>query len=622
MKYYRLVEKDLNSKGSIIPSDKVVRTGCAYPAWVSLYYYPKEVLDYWDKNSNSISDYKGDCFADIIWFDIDFDDLEKAQETSLKLVKHLNDKYSIRYSQTMKYFSGKKGFHIGIPIGFIEGVEMSDKFPVRVKSFCSFIASEIGIKIDTAIYNHTRLFRLPNSMHHESGLYKIPLTVSELFESSVDEIKLLAAEPRLGFKVEYRQQEIIKSEWLTNTWNYCETTAGDEFKKSRVVEKDLGKFFTPTDVNRNIHLFAQACMLFEKSDLSFTSVRQIIESINLSSHNPINDEKEIMAILQSAYTRILKKKEVKVIEDGDALRTLGDVIPEFERYIKPNTDNISMLFDEFDKCVRGKYRGKLVTVIGQGGSKKSIFAHNFLIKNCAFSGLRGIYSTMEMAAGELASRMVDTIFTGEYYNYSFELELQLKGGERKDLDDIKAVIEDSVGDRILISDISEMTASKYDALIEKAIKRYGVVDFLVVDGLSMMEDNKGDEFKSVSFHSKELKNLAKKWDICVLCICHVTKDIDKTIRDLTQHIRGSGKVYDNSDYFISLSSIIDENSQFDDAQYRQDKGWAQFYAKRGNGMKINKVYDFDSKRLKIEPMGDDPSIWDFKKKKKEKSYFE
>jgi len=614
MKYYRLVEREVSHKGDIVASDKISRSGCDYPAWVSLYYYPKEVLDYWAKNNNSIADYKGDCFADMIWFDVD-DELETAQTTAVRLVKHLNDKYGVKYHQTMKYFSGKKGFHIGIPIGFIEGVEMSDKFPSQVKTFCTFIASEIGIKIDAAIYNHTRIFRLPNSLHGDSGLYKIPITTNELFTLTVDELKALASKPRRGFKVEYSHQQIIKSDWLTNTWNYCESASSDDFKKSRIVEKEAGKFFTPTEVNRNIHLFAQACMLFEKSDLSFTSVKQLIDSLNRSSHNPINDENEIMSILQSAYTRMLKKKDVKAISEGEAVRTLGEVIPELERYIRPSAENISMIFDEFDKCVRGKYRGKLVTVIGQGGSKKSIFSHNFLIKNCAFSGLRGIYSTMEMAAGELASRMIDTIFEGEKFNYSFQLELELKDKKRDDLSDIREVIEDSIGDRILISDLAEMTAAKYDALIEKCVKQYGAIDFLVVDGLGMMEDSKSDEFKSVSFHSKELKNLAKKWDICVLCICHVTKDIEKTTRDLTQQIRGSGKVYDNSDYFISLSSIIDDRNQYEETAYRQDMGWAQFYAKRGNGMKINKVYSFNPKRLKIEPIGDDPIIWDFKKKK-------
>lgn len=614
MKYYRLVERSLDNKGVILSSDKIKRTGCDYPAWVSLYYYPKHILEYWDKNNGSILGYTGDCFADIIWFDIDFkEDLELARDTSIKLVKHLNDKYGIKYNQTIKYFSGQKGFHIGIPIGFIEGVEMSPDFPEKVKKFCSFIASELGIKIDGAIYNHTRIFRLPNSKHNDSGLYKIPINTNELFTASVDDIKKIASAPRLDFKVEYNHQEIIKSAWLTSTWNYCESSS---MQRLKITEKERGKFFTPTELNRNIHLFSQACMLFEKSELAYTSVRQLVESLDDASKNPIKDPAEITQIMQSAYTRILRKKDTKVVSVDTALRTLGETIPEVEEYIKPNTENISLIFDEFDKCVKGKYRGKLVTVIGQGGSKKSIFAHNFLLKNCSFTGLRGVYSTMEMGSGELASRMIDSIFEGKHYNYSFELELQMKAGEIKDLNDIKNVINDSIGDRILISDLSEMTASKYDVLIENAVKKYGIIDFLVVDGLSMMEDAKGDEFKSVSFHSKELKNLAKKWGICVLCICHVTKDIDKTYRDLTQHIRGSGKVYDNSDFFVSLSNIIDDRVDGDDVEYRQDMGWAQFYAKRGNGMKINKVYSFNAKRLKIEPIGDDPKIWDFKKKKK------
>ena len=168
-------------------------------------------------------------------------------------------------------------------------------------------------------------------------------------------------------------------------------------------------------------------------------------------------------------------------------------------------------------------------------------------------------------------------------------------------EDFIGMIKEQAADRVLITETPSMTAAKYDALLTEITANNGVVDMLVVDGLSMMEDTEG-EFRAMSFHSKELKELAKKWDILVIAICHVTKDVPRDARDLTPFIRGSGKVFDNSDYFVSLSNLYD----YEDNQI-QHLGFAKLYAKRGDGSITDVIYEFTGHNLIINESREEPS---------------
>jgi hypothetical protein len=121
----------------------------------------------------------------------------------------------------------------------------------------------------------------------------------------------------------------------------------------------------------------------------------------------------------------------------------------------------------------------------------------------------------------------------------------------------------------------------------------------------------------MSFHSKELKELAKKWDILVVAICHVTKDVARDVRDLTAYIRGSGKVFDNSDYFISFSSLYDAV----DNQIKH-LGFAKLYAKRGDGSVVDLIYNFNQKNLTMTESMEEPTKYlaiDREKGKKNKT---
>ena len=147
----------------------------------------------------------------------------------------------------------------------------------------------------------------------------------------------------------------------------------------------------------------------------------------------------------------------------------------------------------------------------------------------------------------------------------------------------------------------------FDKLLKKAKKANGVVDMLVIDGLSMMA-GVGGETESYTANSKELKDLAKHHNVYIPLICHLSKGADKHTRDIQKYIRGSEKILDNVDFVIQMSLIIDEfKSSKDNVEYERDRGFIKFFNKRGSGNTVNVIYNFDPTKLLISESGEDPN---------------
>ena len=135
-----------------------------------------------------------------LYFDFDNEQApNKAQKEATATIKKLMQDCDISEANVAIAFSGQKGFSVAIsPEVF--GAEASDHLPQIWKSIVKELAVKLKLKnIDTAIYDRRRLWRLLNSRHNKSGLFKVPLSLWELENLSIDQIKSLAANPREPF---------------------------------------------------------------------------------------------------------------------------------------------------------------------------------------------------------------------------------------------------------------------------------------------------------------------------------------------------------------------------------------------------------------------------------------
>ena len=562
-------------RGRIVEYTSVTNEARGHECYISHYPFDKSIIDY-VKINGSIKNHKGKHFCPYILIDIDNEtDLKESKSRALEVVTRLQSEYDLSPDDLSLYFSGNKGFHIVINLNSFGSPEphesMGELMKLAVKELCG------DIIFDTVIYENHRLIRVENSLNAKSELYKIQLSYDELFTMSVDEIKTMAKRPRTftrkksisDIRLNEKINRIVRSVFLKS----------DEPEKKTI---DEGFFLPGTHGDRNNKLYKQAYYLFVNTDLHEKSIKELITCINNSAPDPL-PLSEINTLINSARSnRKGKQKEPLKIS------MFSDLWQAFIDSLKDEDNKIDLVFKSLNELFKGKQRGLLGIVVGYGGSKKSMYGQNVCYKN--IENNRCIYSNMEMGTAKFGERILNISMSGSAQLASDVIEVRYKAGY--DVNETLEEMKEMLTNRLIVSENSNMTSERYNELIEKISNEMGRVDILIVDGMSMMGGS-GTEIERMNEHSKSLKELAKKWNILVLAICHVSKGEDLITRDLTRKTRGSEKIVDNADWIMTLSQIKQGSD------YVPNAGVYHLWDKRGSGLRKEKVWEFCSHSLRM-----------------------
>lgn len=129
-------------------------------------------------------DYKGLVRPSLgyVWFDFDSDDQGARALTDVKaFIKWLNN------NDVVLFFSGNKGFHVGVPFQYF-GLAINERLLETLKQLAVFLKVTYPT-LDVAIYNAARKWRMPNSKHNKSSLFKIQIHVEELEGATIELIR-------------------------------------------------------------------------------------------------------------------------------------------------------------------------------------------------------------------------------------------------------------------------------------------------------------------------------------------------------------------------------------------------------------------------------------------------
>lgn len=255
-----------------------------------------------------------------LYFDLDYNDLvnndndesafEIIREDAKKVIAILNALFYVPEEQLKIYFSGAKGVHILVPqpiMGIQPRKDLNNVFHTLVTDIKKYIPNGT---VDTKIYDNKRLFRLPNSINSKTGLYKIPLTATELRTLSFKDIKLLAKEPR----------KIHQPKPLYNTRaNRMYTRYVDEWvQKLKEIEDRKNKTYNTTfkyippcitkilqegvsEGNRN-HTIAAVSSFFKQQGISENEVLDRMLKFNAEMMQPALSPREIETTVGSIFS--------------------------------------------------------------------------------------------------------------------------------------------------------------------------------------------------------------------------------------------------------------------------------------------------------------------------------
>ncbi|MHC2992067.1 hypothetical protein OB13_10885 [Pontibacter sp. HJ8] len=605
----------LNNRNTVIRESDIELSPTPEECYLSMFGYDNSIYEHL-RIAKSVQGFKGNFFCKYLYFDIDSENLEESLEMARNFCLLLYNMLNVNPKSLFISFSGNKGFHIGLHQNLFGGFEPSRELPERMKVLAvrilmecfevSMEAIQQAVKeakkqvynlMDLSIYSPNRIFRLLNSCNRKSGLYKIGLTYEELTTLSIEQIKALAAQPK-AYRFEVAPSQITAVADLQGLWQYAlsfDTGSYNHSQKAQVKQENGQTFFPPVTGSRNNDLFKQAAYIFDKSEFSEHQVLQLVNIINGGSAAPLPYD-EVKTLVHSAFKRTLPNRAEKqqTRQAAMGVENFYDWFSEWADYYTADPTPISCLFDEINADQEFNFQGRLGAFIGKGGTRKSYGALNVVAQNIINYEARAMYSSMEMGKVEMVNRTLDVSFPAEN---GMAPSVFYRSWVKQDKEDLKLKMKEAarrLSDGLILSNVSKMTTDKYFKDLQRAKELYGPVQILAIDGLSMM-GGKGSESERFEQHTAELKDLANQENLFIILICHTTKEAKQYMRDVSEYVRGSGKILDNCDFFVSFSNLIDPTrSTAENIEYFRDYGHIKYYNKRGTGLTLNKVYNFCS----------------------------
>lgn len=122
---------------------------------------------------------------------------QEVKSDVIMALAYLETIFGIPKDRVEIYFSGSKGIHIIVPADIL-GVTPHKQLNMIFRIIAEDISKMLKYNtLDLKIYDNRRLFRLPNSKHAKTGLYKVPISVEELRNLVLSDIVELATSPRI-----------------------------------------------------------------------------------------------------------------------------------------------------------------------------------------------------------------------------------------------------------------------------------------------------------------------------------------------------------------------------------------------------------------------------------------
>lgn len=234
-----------------------------------------------------------------LYFDFDDKEYEKVKTDALRTIDLMYHLFGIESKNIDIYFSGNKGIHLIISKEML-GVSPNKYLNSIYKEIITTIFNATENKtLDTKIYDNKRLFRIPNTRHEKSMLYKIPISYEELVNLNSKEITELAKKPRL-LSCKYENKFLIEKANAVYL-KYVDKTIEKINKSEEIKNKNTNNVITSNPPcilhlyrngadsgNRN-NAAAMLTSFLRNKGYDYSKVYKIVKEWNENNSNPLKD---------------------------------------------------------------------------------------------------------------------------------------------------------------------------------------------------------------------------------------------------------------------------------------------------------------------------------------------
>jgi replicative DNA helicase len=579
MKMYKIVSKGLNQQKLVPVSydiEELIKQDPDHDYYEGFYFWGDEHKKKYDE-VKSMKGFTG-AYTKKLVFDFDSEDnIEKAKNDTVELVSRLIQN-GMNESDLQIFYSGHKGFH----------VESNTTETFTRQEFASTVkALAEGLEtFDPKIVNETRIFRVPLTKNVVTKRYKIPLTMNQLCEMSVQEIQDKA--------------EKAESHWeeLCGLLNYKEVELPPKIKafkgkkketKLEVVDENYKD--RPNLANKPKHMSAARYTLqegfFEHGErneaymilaatykaLGYSKEiawRMLKGTDELQSKRTGQEEKgadylwtNITEVVYSPTWRGATYSEkdnallLKTIQKYNlpsanaesnliALEDMSSMFKDFAENIDSNTIKLGLPSVDENLRITTSMLVCLLAAPSAGKSTVSFGVLNHLSKQ----NLKSFFFSLDMGAPLVYQRLIQR-HTGDHSNTIFN-NYKTKNKKTKEYEQI--LREEYKNVKFCFQ--SGLTVDNIrDTLLKEKEINGEVPKLVLVDYLECVDSQFSDSTQSKGYVAKRLKDIANEFNICVLLLVQPAKASGDPSQELTSYtqIKGSSVIQEAASVILTLS---------------------------------------------------------------------
>lgn len=589
--------KVVNSPGELIPAtpqeiiSKIDKNGEGY---ISLYQY----LDHHFQHFKQTKSVKGivDVKTNRLLWDFDGSKgqtIDDARTDAQEICNRLLEK-GVPSDKIRPFFSGSKGFHIEVLLN--ESLTRQE--------FVNIVFDLAGDlqTFDTSINDCARIIRAPFSKHPQSGLHKIPITLNQLNNLTIDRIKELATTelvmkrpiaaiyteenyridtPELIGELKTKMYKKVADKNEIKEIKGFDITDIDFTKCPKWMSKERyalqeGFFYGSEHVNvgeRN-KAFLILAATYKNQGFSEDHTLRLLEATaelqaQRTSEDIVSTERLQREVISAVYTPgwkggIFAKDEPLLvltrhrfnIVDLDITKTadlvkINDVGSEFSSYAKNIDQNtVKTGLKRLDDSVLIT-SGMMVSLLAAPGAGKTSFA-NLFVENLSKTGENTIYFSLDMYKNLLFTRLLQ-----KYSGYNMQRILNLYKEDRPD-EKLKQAYADVISnfENVYFNFRSGPTVEE----IEQEIINYKETSgknpkLVVIDYLEKVKGPFSDATANSGYVASRLADIANKHHLVVLLLVQPQKIAGDPSDELTSYrrIKGASVIEQDSRVIMTLS---------------------------------------------------------------------
>ena len=551
---YVRVTRGLSDPGILIkPEDVSKHISQDHDYYSSLYYYDLEQFNTFQKTKSV----KGvnDVLTDRLVFDLDCaSDLEQARQDAILVINRLQ-KYGVQPENLEIYFSGKKGFTI-------ETVLDSMLNPEKLANLAINIIGKDIKTLDKTIYNASRIIRVPNTKHQDTGLFKVQLQFNQLSAFSLDSIKDIATKPgpiKPAFQVLQVPDEAMEETKPKKTKKVVEEEIdwASKPKQWKNCKWSLAQGnFKSGERHQALMILASTCrgLGFTKDmtyDICKGALRRSIDKYGQGTTN--KDELYKNIIEDSVFTDSWEGGQYTCQKTGwlqTHCNTLGahqcdqhdplekpcvqfdDMASHFTNYASNFEKNVIKMgipgLDENIMLCTSTLNG----LLGQPGAGKTTLAINYL-RNTSLNNIPSVFLSLDMGMPIVFAKLIS-----KQTGMSFKQVMEVFKSDRKRAEQLVADIKHEYKN-VGFNFKSGLTVPDIKDIIKEHEKEIGQkVKLVVVDYLECIAGPYAEPTAATGFIANQLKDLANEMEVCVLLLLQTQKHSTPDISDPLLSLKG------------------------------------------------------------------------------------